>query len=105
MVSKRYRKQFTQTFSIQSGGLSSWPVIQNVLSGHSSLVNTVAFSPDGKRIVSGSLDTMIRVWNAGTGEMAAEYGNSSIVNSVVFSPDGKRIASGSSDSGVGCRDW
>ena len=35
-------------------------------SAHSSYVNSVAFSPDGKTIVSGSADQTLKVWDAGT---------------------------------------
>ena len=38
------------------------------LSGHESTVNSVAFSPDGGRIVSGSDDNSVRVWDAASGE-------------------------------------
>ena len=37
-----------------------------MLKGHTDQVNSVAFSPDGKRIVSGSHDKSVRVWNFGS---------------------------------------
>jgi WD40 repeat protein len=59
---------------------------------------SVAFSPDGTRIVSGSLDTL-KVWYAESGgELMTLRGHEQLVQSVAFSPDGKRIVSGSSDS-------
>jgi WD40 repeat protein len=66
--------------------------------GHSDWVWSVAFSPDGQHIVSGSDDQTICVWNAMTGEMVAGpfRGHSSSVWSVAFSPDGQHIVSGSS---------
>jgi WD40 repeat protein len=59
----------------------------------------VAFSPDGTRIVSGSYDSTIRIWDAQTGEEVIEpfTGHTSIIQSVAFSPDGTRIVSGSYD--------
>src|ERR1700689_383106 len=69
MVSKTYLKKYTNTLRIQSGGQSDWPAIQNVLSGHQRPVVSVSFSPDGRRVVSGSRDRTIRVWDAETGEM------------------------------------
>jgi WD40 repeat protein len=60
---------------------------------------SVAFSPDGKKIVSGSRDCTVRVWDTETGKPLSEAinGHSLDVTSVRFSPDGKRIASGSQD--------
>jgi serine/threonine protein kinase len=59
-------------------------------------VNSVSFSPDGKRIVSGSEDNTLKVWDAQTGkETLTLKGHSGPVFSVSFSPDGKRIVSGS----------
>jgi WD40 repeat protein len=64
-------------------------------------VNSVAFSPDGTRIVSGSSDKSVRVWDASTGaELKVLNGHTSAVYSVAFSPDGTRIVSGSSDNSV-----
>ena len=40
-----------------------------VLIGHSDSVKSVAFSPDGTRVVSGSSDKTVRIWNVNTGEM------------------------------------
>jgi len=58
----------------------------------------VSFSPDGKRIVSGSQDKTVKVWDAQTGqETLTLKGHSDLVTSVSFSPDGKRIVSGSGD--------
>ena len=39
--------------------------------GHTSLINSVAFSPDAQQIVSGSNDQTVRVWDAKTGEATA----------------------------------
>jgi WD40 repeat protein len=56
---------------------------------------SVAFSPDGKRIVGGSLDKTLRLWDAETGTAISTLsGHTNGVLSVAFSPDGKRIVSG-----------
>jgi WD40 repeat protein len=71
------------------------------LKGHADWVTSVSFSPDGKRIVSGSFDRTVKVWDAQTGEeLLTLKGHSGNVRSVSFSPDGKRIVSGSSDETV-----
>ncbi|KZV67661.1 WD40 repeat-like protein [Peniophora sp. CONT] len=73
-----------------------------VLTGHLDIVYSVAFSPDGTRIISGSHDRTIRIWDAETGQMMGKplEGHTDFVRSVAFSPDGTRIASGSEDETV-----
>jgi WD40 repeat protein len=95
----RYMQGYPCTLRIQTGGLTSWPAMQSVLSGHNDWVQSVAFSPGGHRIVSGSCDQTIRVWDAQTGEMVVGplEGHSGYVLFVAFSPDGHRIVSGSGD--------
>ncbi|EDO04154.1 hypothetical protein SS1G_06637 [Sclerotinia sclerotiorum 1980 UF-70] len=77
---------------------SSWSAALQTLEGHSSWVYSVAFSPDGTKIASGSRDRTIRLWDTITGELLQRFkGHSDSVNSVAFSPDGTKIASGSRD--------
>ena len=60
----------------------------------------MAFSPDGQRIVSGSYDKTLRLWDAKTGAAIGEplAGHGDKVISVAFSPDSQRIVSGSRDN-------
>ncbi len=71
------------------------------LHGHSGAVRSVAFSPDGQRIVTGSLDGTAKAWDAASGkELVTFKGHRAGIKSVAFAPDGQRIATGSDDETV-----
>jgi WD40 repeat protein len=73
---------------------------QQTLIGHTGPVSSVAFSPDGKRIVSASwADETLKVWDAQTGRQTLSLRGwyTRGITSLGFSPDGKRIVSGSED--------
>jgi tetratricopeptide (TPR) repeat protein len=54
----------------------------------------VAYSPDGRRLATASVDQTVRLWDAATGqELLALKGHTDRVNAVAFSPDGRRLAS------------
>ncbi|ESS72701.1 hypothetical protein MGMO_50c00170 [Methyloglobulus morosus KoM1] len=65
-----------------------------------SIISSIAYSPDGTRIVTGNMDNTLRLWDSKTGRSLAPpfYGHSSSALSVAFSPDGTRIVSGSRDN-------
>jgi WD40 repeat protein len=76
-----------------------------ILRGHDKDVRSVAFSPDGFKIVSGSVDRTVRVWDAQQGVRLAEqpelrHVHNHTVFGAVFSPNGSRIASSSQDGTV-----
>ena len=62
-------------------------------------MRSIAYSPDGQRIISGSSDKTIRIWDAETGAALSRSlkGHTGDVWSVAYSPDGRHIISGSSD--------
>ena len=63
---------------------------------------SVAYSPNGRRIVSGSGDRTIQIWDAETGAAVGNplEGHTDGVVSVVYSPNGRRIVSGSYDKTI-----
>eukprot|EP01048_Picozoa_sp_COSAG05_P024089 COSAG05_NODE_5505_length_1157_cov_2.094518_1_plen_129_part_00 len=64
-------------------------------------VNPASFSPDGTKIVSGSDDTTVRIWDAVSGDCEQTLeGHSRDVTSASFSPDGTKVVSGSGDKTV-----
>jgi len=69
--------------------------------GHTDLIFSVSFSPDGTMLASGSGDKTINLWDVATGNIIKTLkGHTDWVNSVIFSPEGSTLASGSSDGTI-----
>jgi WD40 repeat protein len=76
--------------------------LERTLTGHSGTVYSIAISPDGKTLVSGSSDETIKIWNLATGQLLrtltfTDYFSENNVYSVAISPDGKTLV-GSSET-------
>jgi WD40 repeat protein len=86
-----------KTINARSGGVNSGT--------YRPLVNSVAYSPDGTTIISGSGDKTIKLWDIASGNLLGTFkGHSHSVESVAFSSDGKTFVSGSLDLTVGLWD-
>lgn len=74
------------------------PKPKATLQGHKNYIWSVAFSPNGKLLASGSADKTIKLWDTATGKVTATLlGHDDDVYAVAFSPDGSLLASGSGD--------
>jgi WD40 repeat protein len=75
--------------------------LRNIFQGHKGNISSVAFSSDGKTIVSGSSDWTLRLWDLQGNQINEfKHGDNVKVWSVAFSPDDKTIVSGSSDKTI-----
>jgi WD40 repeat protein len=69
--------------------------------GHTDEVTSLAYSPDGKEIASGSADYTVKIWHLKTGKpRATRRGHTDGVTSIAYARDGRLVASGSSDRTV-----
>lgn len=75
--------------------------LRRTLRGHKGLIYSIAWSPDGTMLASGSTNGIIRLWDAMTGQLRHAFKiQSSPVRSVVWSPDGSTLVSGNDDGAI-----
>jgi WD40 repeat protein len=95
---------FTLALAFPSDGQEkkNTPEILSKLKGHGDAVYAVAYSPDGKYLITGSLDHTLKLWDVAAGKELKTYGGTAghqkMVLCVAFSPDGQMIASGGADN-------
>ncbi|MGD1807254.1 S-layer homology domain-containing protein [Dapis sp. BLCC M126] len=72
----------------------------DTLSSHTANVHSVAISPDGKTLASGSADGTVKLWDIPTGEMLTSFLHSGIVTAVGFTADGRAVVGCSAERGI-----
>ncbi|KAG8819412.1 hypothetical protein FRC19_009795 [Serendipita sp. 401] len=93
------KASYKHMLEVERGRMSVWPVFPEALRGHTAHITSVAYSPDGRHIASGSYDKTIRLWDAVTGDAVGEPlgGHLKSILSIAYSKDGRHIVSGSYD--------
>ncbi|RKK76434.1 Vegetative incompatibility protein HET-E-1 [Fusarium oxysporum] len=101
LIRELFQKEEPNWITLKPSVESDWNACVQTLKGHSSSVNSVAFSADGQRLASGSIDKTVKIWDAATGAYIQTLeGHNASVNSVAFSADSQRLASGSIDKTI-----
>lgn len=95
-------EQYNASTQTEFGAVQLWRILDGQLvrnfTGYSQAVNSVAFSPDGQYLASGSSDRSVKVWRVANGTLvSSRFDHTQRVNAVAFSPNGQWLTSGSDD--------
>jgi WD40 repeat protein/serine/threonine protein kinase/predicted Zn-dependent protease len=86
-------------FHSEAAGLLGEVRLLHSFIGHGMGVHALAFFPDGRRVLSGSFDGTVRLWDTETGKQLRRWlAHSAWVTAVAYAPDGRRVLSGSYDN-------
>src|SRR5207247_862132 len=88
--------------SAKTGGIGKRGAFRGIgmFPGETEGIASVAFSPDGKLVLAGCMDNVLRVFELSTGKERRLEGHTQQLHGAVFTPDGRRILSGSYDQTV-----
>jgi WD40 repeat protein len=91
----------TTLISAGSGSITQWNLqtgVRSSLPGHEQIITSLALSPDGTLLASGSWDHTIKLWQLETGKLLHTLkGHTDAITAVAISPDGQTLISGSRD--------
>jgi len=94
-ISDDYEKKIVRLWDVASGK------DVRIFAGHTRPIYAVAFSPDGRSVVSGADDNTVKLWDVASGNALRTFtGHTRPVQSVAISPDGRMVLSGSEDNTV-----
>jgi len=101
MAKKNQKKQRLRTNLRVLTELPPGVKLVRTLEGHQNIVSSLAFDPQGNRIVSGSFDTTMKFWETDSGKLLRTVkGNQQRILGLAIDPQGNRIGSGSADGTV-----
>ncbi|KAK6544815.1 hypothetical protein TWF694_001498 [Orbilia ellipsospora] len=99
IVKIKFAEKYCKGIRMTLKGMEDWGPLMKTFEGHTRVVTSVAFSPDGK-LASASYDGTIKLWDPTSGLLQTFEGHTVHVRSVAFSPDGKQLASASDDETI-----
>jgi WD40 repeat protein len=101
LIRQQFQHEETKEITIKPDMSETWSACLQTLEGHSSGVNSVAFSHDSIRLASASHDCTVKIWNISSGACVQTLeGHRDDVKSVAFSHDSTQLASASRDGTI-----